>query len=192
MVEMDGNISYRTSSPIQCKENDRKGSACRFPANWYMNGKWICNIHHILRFETFECSICMETCSRRSDCYVTQCQHGFHKRCIEIWKETRMNQTVPCPLCRAVVRFPRFASNGSTHPISRRASIPFRPPLRDFGIERSPVATSITITNENQQLPYRPLEILLSCLYATIWLYLILNQTHSDSIPERSEGQLVS
>ena len=41
-----------------------------------------------------KCSICMENI--KGECYITPCNHKYHKECIDKWKER--NNT--CPMCR--------------------------------------------------------------------------------------------
>lgn len=46
-----------------------------------------------------ECPICMEECTRETECITTDCKHTFHKKCMEQWVN-RKRWCVSCPVCR--------------------------------------------------------------------------------------------
>ena len=64
-----------------------------------------CNIKRLCYVKPgSECSICMETIDKKSETYITQCGHGFHKKCIFRAFVTKWNKKYAsvfrCPNCR--------------------------------------------------------------------------------------------
>lgn len=51
--------------------------------------------------EKTNCAICYsEVCQDSKDCFVTPCNHLFHKNCIHKWMKIKMN----CPICRGKLK----------------------------------------------------------------------------------------
>lgn len=44
-----------------------------------------------------QCSICLENFSNQNDVCKTNCNHYFHKNCLQTWSEKKFN----CPVCRS-------------------------------------------------------------------------------------------
>lgn len=56
----------------------------------------LCNQHDM------ECCICCETVKKNEYIRELNCDHGFHKKCIDKWLISSMKEkeTVNCPICR--------------------------------------------------------------------------------------------
>jgi hypothetical protein len=82
-------------------------SCCNFKIKTYINPQE-------------ECSICLEQISTKSNAYLTNCGHAFHKSCLFKSYEISFNQYRPltsnlynffkfnCPLCRKHINYPDF------------------------------------------------------------------------------------
>jgi hypothetical protein len=91
----------------------------RVAAYYQPNGQWTCTEHRIDSFETFECSICHETCETVGDSFVTGCKHRFHSVCFAKWQDhmkRQRNENVTCPLCRGEITCIRIKTVVSTSP----------------------------------------------------------------------------
>lgn len=63
-----------------------------------------------------KCPICLEKINKKSDAYLTNCGHSFHKSCLFKTYETNRIQQKPklyrlefnCPLCRQNIYYPNF------------------------------------------------------------------------------------
>ena len=48
----------------------------------------------------FECPICLETLDDDENLHIIQCNHAYHKECLEKWIQTSVkNRYYKCPLC---------------------------------------------------------------------------------------------
>ena len=57
-------------------------------------------------FTAFDCSICFDTCTSKTDAYRTPCGHLYHLKCMTSWALS-VRSTLTCPICR--VGIPRGA-----------------------------------------------------------------------------------
>lgn len=59
-----------------------------------------------------ECSICLEPIMRKSEAYLTDCGHGFHKLCMfksfQIKWAIRKGANFQCPVCRSFLSLPHI------------------------------------------------------------------------------------
>lgn len=85
-------------TPKHCGHVIKKtGKTCTHVPRFLTEGVWSCGIHRSKQnFQTFECSICLESCENEMVCYITPCNHKFHKKCMKRWLSSHSN----CPLCR--------------------------------------------------------------------------------------------
>lgn len=109
----DHNVPHKCYQLIK----SRKNIPCQTLPTWYYNGTWTCGRHkpfankelsseYVLppplnppQFESFDCSICMETCASEKISYTYSCNHKFHKACVENWAKEK-DGTLTCPMCR--------------------------------------------------------------------------------------------
>lgn len=83
---------------------------CLCNPTWITQGRWTCGRHKPYKpvpapFTPFECAICMQLCVLRKDAMETQCNHSFHKKCMQTWK-TSCTRAFSCPMCRSVISKP--------------------------------------------------------------------------------------
>jgi len=60
-----------------------------------------------------ECPICFEKIMRKSDAFITNCGHTFHKKCLNKyihikWLSSKWTSVARCPMCRCSLGYPRF------------------------------------------------------------------------------------
>lgn len=97
-VPICGALVKSTGKICQCRGSTSRGGRCgrHDPTKYPLAPR--------TTFVSFECSICMEDCSKTNDQHVTKCNHKFHSKCIHKWKHTHRKYT--CPLCRTDLRPP--------------------------------------------------------------------------------------
>jgi hypothetical protein len=81
---------------FRCRGHDNCGELC----NEMNEGNFYCTGHQS-QVQPIECPICFEPVKSQDDAHVTNCDHIFHYKCIEQWRDTENGGT--CPLCRGVI-----------------------------------------------------------------------------------------
>lgn len=62
-----------------------------------------------------ECPICFEEIIHKSNAFITDCGHNFHKKCLNKymntkWLSSKWTSVVRCPLCRSSLGYPSFVN----------------------------------------------------------------------------------
>ena len=60
-----------------------------------------------------ECPICFEKIIRKSNAFITNCGHTFHKKCLNKyihikWLSSKWTSVARCPMCRCSLGYPSF------------------------------------------------------------------------------------
>ena len=54
-------------------------------------------------FSSFDCSICFDTCTSKTEAYQSPCGHTYHLKCMKTWAQFCKRPKLTCPICRFVI-----------------------------------------------------------------------------------------
>ena len=80
---------------------------------------------------TDTCSICLDECTSQNG-VKTPCGHGFHAKCLNMWKKSGRANANTCPCCRTLMTVPSRTNPRRTRAPRTRDPRTRAPPSNDF------------------------------------------------------------